>query len=278
MKEGSGLYIIPALGGDARLIAKIPTVGESYGFRGNPFSPDGAWIAYSVGSGLRLSKLFVVPSSGGASREVPVDIPWACCPSWSSDGKHLLVVGSTDPNGNADTFDWWVSPLGGGRAVRTGAEVVFRRHSISSMFGPTPGPWIDEHVFFSGSSADSTNLWRVVVSPGDWQIRKPPERLTTETGREVHPSVALGSSGALRLAFASVAENTNLWSLPINANQGKALGEFRRLTEGAASNTRPSISADGRKLVFLSDRSGNLDVWIKDMQSGKETALVPVPC
>src|SRR5262249_38325613 len=162
------------------------------------------------------------------------------------------------------------APSEGGRTVRTGVGTVFAHHSISStsnwFLPPTPGPWIDEQIFFSGASADSTNLWRIAVSPGDWQIRNPPERLTTGTGRELHPPLALGSPGTRGLAFAIVAQNTNVWSLPINANQGKVLGGPRRLTEGAASNTRPSISADGRKLVFLSDRSGKLDVWIKDME------------
>src|SRR5262249_12326408 len=135
------------------------------------------------------------------------------------------------------------APSEGGRTVRTGVGTVFAHHSISStsnwFLPPTPGPWIDEQIFFSGASADSTNLWRIAVSSGNWQIRNPPERLTTGTGRELHPSVATGSSGALRFAFASVAQNTNIWSLPINANQGKVLGGPRRLTEGAAQTPGP---------------------------------------
>ena len=39
-----------------------------------------------------------------------------------------------------------------------------------------------------------------------------------------------------------------------------------------------SISpADGKKLLFLSNRTGNWDVWLKDMQSGKESPLTMTP-
>jgi Tol biopolymer transport system component len=40
---------------------------------------------------------------------------------------------------------------------------------------------------------------------------------------------------------------------------------------------RPSLSSDGRKLAFLSDRSGNADIWLRDMDSGKERALTATP-
>ena len=39
----------------------------------------------------------------------------------------------------------------------------------------------------------------------------------------------------------------------------------------------PSISVDGRKLAFLSNRSGNTDVWLRDMTSGKEIAVTATP-
>jgi Tol biopolymer transport system component len=38
-------------------------------------------------------------------------------------------------------------------------------------------------------------------------------------------------------------------------------------------NFRPSISADGSKMAYVSNRKGNFDVWLKDLVSGNETAL-----
>jgi Tol biopolymer transport system component len=79
------------------------------------------------------------------------------------------------------------------------------------------------------------------------------------------------------LAFSTPVSNIDVWGLPVDANLGKVSGEIQRLTENAATEIRPTISADGKKLVFLSDRSGRMNVWKKDLDSGKETPLGPFP-
>jgi Tol biopolymer transport system component len=50
-----------------------------------------------------------------------------------------------------------------------------------------------------------------------------------------------------------------------------------RLTENVAADIRPSISADGTRMVYNSNRLGSWDVWIKDLRTGKETALAATP-
>jgi eukaryotic-like serine/threonine-protein kinase len=65
--------------------------------------------------------------------------------------------------------------------------------------------------------------------------------------------------------------------LPIDANQGKAAGELRKLTEGTYDAPYPTLSADDGKLAFISNRSGNRDIWLRDMTTGKETALTATP-
>jgi Tol biopolymer transport system component len=74
-----------------------------------------------------------------------------------------------------------------------------------------------------------------------------------------------------------VDQHLDLWTLPIAANLGKVLGKPEPLTHTAANSFRPSLSVDGKRLVFLSNRSGNSDVWLKDMVSGNEAALTATP-
>src|SRR6185295_14946032 len=132
-----------------------------------------------------------------------------------------------------------------------------------------PGMWEqDDHVVFSGALGDSTNLWRIPISSQTWRVAGAPQRLTFGTGLETTPTAA-GS----RVVFSSQVPNDDIWSLPVDANHGRASGELRRLTDDAAVDFWPSLSADGRKIVFVSFRSGNGDVWIKDLDTGKETAL-----
>src|SRR5262249_22737307 len=50
-----------------------------------------------------------------------------------------------------------------------------------------------------------------------------------------------------------------------------------QLTRSGSFTARPRLSSDGRKLVFVSNRSGNDDIWLTDVNSGKETALTATP-
>ena len=77
----------------------------------------------------------------------------------------------------------------------------------------------------------------------------------------------------VRLAFASLTENLDIWSLPIDANQGKVVGDLQQLTQDSAADFHPALSPDGSKMVFISSRSGNKEVWIKDLRTGEDSAL-----
>jgi len=67
------------------------------------------------------------------------------------------------------------------------------------------------------------------------------------------------------------------WTLPAVLNGGRVSGPLQQLTRLGTSTVRPALSSDGRKLVFLSDRSGKGEIWLRDMESGKETALTATP-
>ena len=64
-RGGGGIYITAALGGNERLLAEDG--------RHPQFSPDGQWIAYSVGDFQVPSSVYLVPAAGGnrrASRQI----------------------------------------------------------------------------------------------------------------------------------------------------------------------------------------------------------------
>jgi Tol biopolymer transport system component len=127
-------------------------------------------------------------------------------------------------------------------------------------------------VFFSGGSDESTNLWQIAVSPETGKAHGSAQRLTAGTSEETKASVIPGP----RLVFASLNHALNIWSLPLDANTGRVGGEPQQVTS-SAFDARTSVSQDGRKLVFISTRFGNPDVWLKDLQSGKETPLTATP-
>ncbi len=264
-REGSGVYVISTIGGEPRLIARQG--------RRPRFSPDGTQIAYWVGW-LYMGKTFVAPAAGGPSTPVQPNFHSALYPTWSPDGKHLLFFGAPAVKEFPLNIDWWAAPREGGEAVSTGAFPVLlrenvldrRRHSVV-----VPGNWVGDDVLFSARQGDTTNLWRIPVSMTG-KVAGAPERLTFGTALETNPSVSPGGV----IAFSNLSSQLNIWGLPIEANHGRVTGELQRITH-SAHDAHTSLSADGKKLVFISTRSGNADVWLKDLTTGKETPLTATP-
>jgi Tol biopolymer transport system component len=267
-RDGGGLYVVSALGGQERLVAR-------YGYQGR-FSPDGRWIAYfATELGGEAGEMFVVPATGGQPRRLAGDFRAARTPLWSPDSKHLLFYG-----GRGGQPDWWITALESGESVATGALPIVRKRGLSAQ-GPypilEPGDWSGEYVFFSANLGDSTNLWRLRLPVRSRRASGEPERLTAGAGREGQPSLGAGPAGRHRLVFPSIQSNLDIWMVPLDALQGKVTGEPRRLTDDTADDDSPSLSADGGRMVFTSTRAGNPDVWLKDLAGGKERALTITP-
>ncbi len=53
----------------------------------------------------------------------------------------------------------------------------------------------------------------------------------------------------------------------------QSAASLERVTDAAASDIWPSVSADGRTLVFASNRSSDWGAWSRDLASGRETPL-----
>jgi len=128
-------------------------------------------------------------------------------------------------------------------------------------------------VVFAARSGDSTNLWRIRISPKTWKVTGPPQRLTSGAALEEHPSPASGPGGAVRVAFASLSQNVDIWSLPIEPDQGKVVGELQRLSQDAAVDFHPALSPDGTRMVFISGRTGHEEIWVKDLRTGEDSVL-----
>jgi Tol biopolymer transport system component len=270
-RDGRGIYVVSALGGDERRVAE-------HGFQPQ-WSPDGQWISYGVNTPTS-NLIYAVPANGGTPRQLRPEMASARPPVWSPDGQRILFMGSRD----LKDWDWWTAPFEGGQAIRTSTFEVFRDHRLQyNIIGPFgvgsaawPAAWsaAGNQILFSTGSGDSVNVWALSLSPRTWQVTGEPQQLTFGAGDELGPSMAAnGVAGQRLLAYANVVSNTDVWSLAVDHNQGKATAPPQRLTRDAARDYSPFPSADGQKVAFISDRSGNNDVWIKDVAGGREWSI-----
>jgi serine/threonine protein kinase len=271
-REGGGIYIMPALGGEPRLVVRNASLPR--------FSPDGAYILYSPGGSI-LGELHFVPLAGGQPRRLQEQHWSARDGVWAPDSKHVLFLGLTAPPG-LKRGEWYITTLDGAAPVLTGARDVIDRYGLLPPGGQdiSPSLWLerDNQVVFSARLGDSNDLWSISLSPGTGKVAGVPRRLTASTGLILSASFAAApSTGARRglgiLALANLNDNVDLWSVPLDPNRGVSKGEAKRLTEDPAPDINVSVSRDGARAIFISRRSGGEHVWMKDLNSGAETQL-----
>ncbi|MGH9257947.1 MAG: protein kinase domain-containing protein [Vicinamibacterales bacterium] len=261
---GGGVYVVPTLGGEERLLAK-----RGYSPR---FSPDGMWIAYGVAASPG-GRIDVAPAAGGPATPVTAGFYLAQAPVWSPDGRFLLFWGQRDrdvpPESNVD---WYVVPATGGTAVRTGARRALQREGFQGFHGlPTPDAWVQagNRILFHGHVGDSGNMWQMALSPNSWNVSGVPQGVTFGTTDEAAASVTADG----RMAFISRMMSADIWSLPVDADRGTVRGPVTRVTQDAADDYDATLSVDGSTLVFRSRRAGRYDVVLRNLGTGTETML-----
>lgn len=273
--ETDGIFVVDLLGGEPRRLA-------THG-RAPRFSPDGKWIAYWQGtvspppSSMGAGSVYVVATAGGVPRKVKTDLGAIGHPIWSTDGENLLVYGSRHPEGRfLGDHDWWIVRSEGGSAVNTGCFDLLRKQGFTLSpydFVPRAELWRADRVIFSGKRGDTQNIWQVELAQSTMRVSGLARRLTSGTAHETRP--ALLEDG--RIVFSSVNTEINIFGLPVAANEFRVTGSIRQLTHGVAGNYYPSLARN--ILAFTSLRSGNEDIWVKNLETGKELALAasPVP-
>jgi len=282
-RGGGGVYVMPSLGGDPRLVAP-------HGRRPQ-FSPDGKAIAYWTGpwlGGTRVagSAVFLVPANGGTQTRLAPGFVSARSPVWSPDGRSLLFFGRKNGDAEAattltadaagdDAVDWWWVPAAGGEPTPTGIYPTLTRSGVVFSapwwLESLPDAWTADGVYFSATVAQATNLWRARISPATGRLEGAPVQLTNGSGADRLPSV----DRAGRVVFQASQSTEGVFELALDANRGTSLKTIDRLVAdwGYAAH-RGSLSRNGRVLVYPKHRPDSTELWVKDVVSGAERHVV----
>ena len=244
-KDGGGIYEVPALGGEPRLVVK----SGSGVYPGAPkYTPDGLRILYAN----EHNRLCMVPREGGKVVEIQPELEMMGPHFFalSPDGKEVLTMGFRKGRQEQDLKRWWLISVPEGKLEDVdppGAPP--NQESV-------PVVWVTfnkrEWVIFNRRTGDSTSLFRAAISR-DGKVARDGEQLTLTTGEAYSPTV----SEADQMMFSSVTQRSNVWSIPIDANRAKVSGERQRLTQPEGRwSASPSISRDGRKVATFRRRTG----------------------
>src|SRR5687768_14872643 len=243
-----GLYVMPALGGQARLVVSgtswsggITRAGLLWG----SWSPEGSRITYS-----ERDTIFVQPvDESGRVAIAHARDPHS--PVWSSDGRWIAFVQGNPrfhTNGNLAPSAIAVVPASGGTPVLV---------TDSASLNTSP-VWVPDRsaLLFVSDRDGGRDVYQLTLS-GSGRPKGAPARITTGLNPD---RIALSADGT-RLAWSTYAETSQIWSLPVPPRDSVALGAASALTSGSQSIENVTVSADGRWLYYNSDLKGNSDIW-----------------
>jgi serine/threonine protein kinase len=267
-REGGGVFVVPAFGGTERKIA-------SFGYRPR-WSPDGSKVLFfstNARNAVVPPKVYVVGLDGSPPREVLADVlagftgRWQI--SWYPDGRRVSIWGDHKKDGPS----FWTVALDGGTPAKSEVDAQVdkeRREAGLDLFDFRWSP-DGRALYFEGVAQGVRNLWKVEVDPQSLRWTDGPERLTVGAGMDT--DIALSSDGK-RLAFVTRTERTRIWSLPFNAMTGQMKGQSQAVTPPELNAVACDITRDGKKLVFVAERAGKRELWVKSFEDGSEKLLL----
>jgi Tol biopolymer transport system component len=264
-REGGGIYSVPALGGEPRLLVA--------GGLSPRVSPDGRQVAYWTGSfiGFGLTpggyRTFVVDIAGGTPREI-TGFTNSRFPVWSPDGSRLVVSATQAEKPDASTYDWWIAPLDGGSPVATGARGLLGRAASDASSQASPSAWTGDRVLTSWRG----DLWAVVLT-GPNQTAAGIERLTFGPGAETEPAATADGT----VVFADAVSRLNVWALPIDTEHARVLGPLRKVTPGTGPFMRATLSTNERRAAFFGPGRPPPSILVQDLSTGKIQDLGSAP-
>ena len=233
-----GVYAVDAGGGAARTLAEP----EDLAVEDLVWSPDGETLAFSARRGRQGAfSLHLLPLDGSRPRRLtsPASTyPGDLAPAFSPDGQSLAFV-RTALDGRQDVA---VVSVEGGAVRRLARE----------QKGVTGLDWTsDGEVVYAANRDGAAGLWRVPREGGTprWIA------LGSDGGEIAGPSVARRGRG---IAFA----RQRVQSQIVEVGPGEERG--RLLLRSTRDDFQPAVAPDGRRVAFVSTRSGSHEVWVAE--------------
>ena len=250
----AAVLMVPAIGGPPeRRLSEIAAICDGRTDPGLSWSPDGKWLAMKDRQeGETQDSVYLISVESGEKRRLTYPPPGSGdgTPALSPDGKHLAFSRSI----TFGVSEVYVQDLSNGQTA-TGApkQISFRKQQASGLAWTRDGR---EIIFASASgfSGGAVTLWRVSASGSG-----SPRLMSIAGEHGLWPAI---SHQGDRLAFSrEYAQDQNIWRLDLSGSSGKT-NKVMRLIASTRNDYVPQYSPDGKRIAFISQRTGTDEVWV----------------
>ena len=264
-------------------------------------SPDGQWVAFTRWEDTQngaLGSLWVINVDGSSERMVLGDIHQPKAPTWSPDGTQIAI--SMQHGGRVSE----VRKCSGQRPPREAYDVDVNRDDdgdISYCYTLPPHPYyglrvVDvatgdfedlpndlfslspawdpanpEQLVFDGERGlmgldlDQGTIWTLTEDANDHSPVFSPDgsKIAVSYWQNDHWEIhVLNSDGTGRVRLTETSVQARLEQM-VNGQMSSSY-----------NNAAPAWSPDGSQIVFLTDRSGQWEIWVMDADGGNQQPLV----
>jgi Tol biopolymer transport system component/DNA-binding winged helix-turn-helix (wHTH) protein len=215
------------------------------------WSPDGAKIAMSAISdeGSESSEVFVVSVADGQMKPLTA-LAWHRIDStvWLPDGSGLVIVAKE--KGAFDSIQLWHISYPGGAARRILSDL--------DNYGSGVSLSSDGQLLLGSQEQRITNVW---VAPAADLTQAKQITFGSIGRRDGWNNLDWAPDG--RLVYgATIRESRTIWTMGAEGHDQK------QLTSAGHMDEYLSVPADGRYVVFESNRSGATEVWLENIDGG----------
>lgn len=251
------IWQVSAGGGEAEQIT------ASSGYHAHPrWSPVGDKVVFIKGAppSERIpnisGKLTLVDVSTGREQELSTPYPTAGTPAWSPDGSRI-ACGLQVPNAGSLLYEISV-PDGKARQIQYRPQYTAAGSWIDAAWDPK------QRIFFATQRSDAQEVWTIPAGDQPVRVQMPLTKYRADQIVLFHSISAMPDGSGIIYSADEVNRRGNYELYRIGA-QG---GEPTALTNTERDEFAPSVSPDGRRIAFVSNQLGNIDLFTMTVSGG----------
>ena len=244
--------IVPSIGGHPRLVVRMPRRR----IHSVAWSPDTAQTTLAVSAQQRPHRAFALSvrlPDADSVRSITAPSLWSTgdtSPVFSPDGRRIAFVRGL-VKGVENVF---VVPTAGGEPI----QVTTDSTAIYGLAWSSDG----DDLLYSAHRGGVNGLWRVDAEGGTPSL----VRAASEGTFFRHPSVS-----GQRLAYTQQSAQLDVWTLRRSSRYDAF--QAAPAISSTQEDTDPSVSPDGTRLAFVSERSGHPEVWTAGIDGATPTQI-----